>query len=238
MNPSELKNRFFDISRKTIHRDGIEPLLNWLENYSDFFIAPASTKNHLAYPGGLCEHSLNVAHILDQLVHKYNVTFPLESVYIIGLFHDLCKIDTYVIEENPPSDAMLKYMVGMAKDQNVEITHPMRNNYYNCKNMIDFLKSGCKGEFPKIQEYPYKVKDTFPLGHGEKSNYLIQLYMKLNREEALAIRWHVGSWDHGVTHWPSKYPFDDATNKYPIVGLTMLADYEASVMEKFNLKEY
>lgn len=44
----------------------------------------------------------------------------------------------------------------------------------------------------------YTVRDAFPLGHGEKSLYLIGRYMNLSNEEALAIRWHMGAFDYSV----------------------------------------
>lgn len=44
----------------------------------------------------------------------------------------------------------------------------------------------------------YSVKDKLPMGHGEKSVYLIQKFMQLTDEEALAIRWHMGAWDDAV----------------------------------------
>ena len=56
----ELKQRFKDAVAKTIQRDGIDNLMEWLENETDFFKAPASTRYHGSYEGGLLEHSLNV----------------------------------------------------------------------------------------------------------------------------------------------------------------------------------
>ena len=45
---------------------------------------------------------------------------------------------------------------------------------------------------------PYEFRDTFPLGHGEKSLFLITRHMALTEEEALAIRWHMGAYDDAV----------------------------------------
>lgn len=44
----------------------------------------------------------------------------------------------------------------------------------------------------------YAFRDPLPLGHGEKSLYLIQRHMDLEPEEALAIRWHMGAYDNAV----------------------------------------
>ena len=68
-----------------------EPFKNWLLT-NGFFSAPASTKYHLNYEGGLCQHSLNV---MDVLV-DFNLSWMRpESPFIVGMFHDLCKCDMY-----------------------------------------------------------------------------------------------------------------------------------------------
>lgn len=89
------KDRFLDICNTYIKREGIKELLKWLE-LSDFFTAPASTKYHGAYDGGLIEHSLNVYDCLKNIVAKYpELNISDESVAICALFHDLCKANTY-----------------------------------------------------------------------------------------------------------------------------------------------
>lgn len=96
--------RFKKIVTENIERDGIDNLLEWVEHETDFFSAPASTRYHGSYEGGLLEHSLNV---YDRLVWEMENTvgagwqeiYSPESIAIIALFHDLCKIDRYVITE-------------------------------------------------------------------------------------------------------------------------------------------
>lgn len=96
--------RFKKIVTEHIERDGIENLMEWLEHETDFFTAPASTRYHGSYEGGLVEHSLNV---YDRLVWEMENTvgagwqelYSPEAVAIVALFHDLCKIDRYVITE-------------------------------------------------------------------------------------------------------------------------------------------
>lgn len=62
-----------------------------------FFEAPASTRYHGCYAGGLCDHSINVAEALIDLTKKLNLEWQRpESPLIIGFFHDLCKIDNYI----------------------------------------------------------------------------------------------------------------------------------------------
>lgn len=92
------KERFISLC-KTINRDGVDELLDWLEK-NDFYVCPASSKFHGAYPGGLLAHSLNVYDELKRLLRVYSeVQVSEESVVIAALFHDLCKVNMYVTEK-------------------------------------------------------------------------------------------------------------------------------------------
>lgn len=73
-------------------------VIQWLDDHG-YFTAPASTKYHGAYEGGLFEHSMNVTKVLVSLTKDCQLEWERSSSpYIIGLFHDLCKIDNYVSE--------------------------------------------------------------------------------------------------------------------------------------------
>lgn len=79
-------------------RPGIENLVQWLDN-SDFKVAPASTKYHSNYEGGLLKHSLNVYEECmrqQDLIKLFNV--PKESIIITSLLHDICKVNYYKME--------------------------------------------------------------------------------------------------------------------------------------------
>lgn len=72
-----------------------ERLIEWLDT-TDFFTAPASTKYHGAYEGGLVEHSLNV---YDQLLMSENAgSFGKESIIKVSLLHDICKANFYTVD--------------------------------------------------------------------------------------------------------------------------------------------
>lgn len=61
-----------------------------------FFTAPASTKYHGAYHGGLFDHSLTVAENLVKMTKKLGLKWDRgRSPYIVGMFHDICKCDNY-----------------------------------------------------------------------------------------------------------------------------------------------
>lgn len=62
-----------------------------------FFIAPASIHHHGQYEGALFDHSYEVAKALLHLTAKLGLTWQRErSPFIVGMFHDLCKLDNYV----------------------------------------------------------------------------------------------------------------------------------------------
>lgn len=64
-----------------------------------FFDAPASTKYHGAYEGGLFDHSLAVTEHLVNLTDGLGLNWQRpESPYIVGMYHDLCKCDNYVVD--------------------------------------------------------------------------------------------------------------------------------------------
>ena len=77
--------------------------LDWLVQ-NGFFEAPASTKYHGNHPGGLIEHSFAVYKRLYKLTIDNSLKWQREeSPFIVGMFHDLCKIDQYV-EKKPGLD--------------------------------------------------------------------------------------------------------------------------------------
>lgn len=154
-----IKEEFIEIYNEHIHREGADKLLAYLESStSDFFTAPASARYHGAYEGGLAEHSLNVYECLKDYMERervselYGLTASDETVAIVALLHDLCKMNFY------------KKSFRNVKDEN--------------------------GVWNKVPTY--EIDDTIPYGHGEKSVYIISGFMRLTREEAFAIRYHMG----------------------------------------------
>ncbi len=85
-----MKEEFIELLRQT-NREGIENLIDFL-NKTDFFEAPASTKFHGCYKGGLLEHSIKVYEILK------NKTEDSDTVKIVALLHDVCKANFYKVD--------------------------------------------------------------------------------------------------------------------------------------------
>ena len=160
--------------------------MEWLCS-SDFFTAPASTKYHCAFEGGLVHHSLNVYKTLKKRCDEYGITDG-ESVAICGLLHDICKANFYTI------------------------------SYRNAKNE--------RGQWEKVPYYT--VDDQFPFGHGEKSVFVIERFMRLRENEAIAIRWHMGGFDD--TAKAGGFSISHAYEKYPLAVLLHMADLESTYL--------
>ena len=154
-----IKEKFIEIYNREITRPGADKMLEFLQSpKSDFFTAPASTRFHGAYEGGLCEHSINVYECLKDYMERprvkelYGVDVSAETIAIVSLLHDVCKIKCYKKGKRNVKDETGKW----------------------------------------ISVDTFEFDDTLPYGHGEKSVYMISPYMQLTREEAFAIRYHMG----------------------------------------------
>ena len=184
------KEEFIKIYTENIQREGADKLLEYLlSSQSDFFIAPASTRFHGSYEGGLLEHSINVYNCLKDYLERprvkedYHLEYSDESIAIVSLLHDLCKVNCY-----------------KAGTRNVKDS---------------------SGVWQQVPTFEYA--DDMPYGHGEKSVYIISGFMKLTREEAFAIRYHMG--------FSSTEPANNvgaAFEKYPLAFALSTADMEAT----------
>ena len=187
-------------------REGAVAMLKWLERETDFFTAPASSKNHLAQPGGLTIHSLNVWRRLREITVRDMTDRNApgvrqlseaeeETVAILGLLHDVCKVGVY--------------------------------------HQTDPFKAAIEGKLATMA--PYEFRDPFPLGHGEKSLFLITRHMALTEEEALAIRWHMGAYDDAVKG--GSRSMTEAMNLTPWVWRLQEADMCAAWIDERSAAE-
>lgn len=134
------KERFIAICEANIKREGIQELLAWLET-SDFYTAPASTKFHGNFEGGLVEHSLNV---YDNLIKVMKITgfekmFNIETVAVVGLFHDLCKTNYYKKGFRNVKD---EFSGAWVKKETYEVSEklPLGHGEKSCIILQNFLK--------------------------------------------------------------------------------------------------
>ena len=211
---------------KSTGRAGIESLLEFLNNESDFFTAPASTKHHLACKGGLAQHSFNVF-VCAEVLSKKHALLNYDSVTIAALTHDFCKIDYYKEVHENPTDPQMRYLSSLMSKAKIPI--PPKLNKVYAGILIDFMLNTYSAGMVLPEFTPnYVVKDNLPLGHGEKSLYIVSQFIKLTTEEALAIRWHMGAFDLNVNSPYQNYAYKDAVKISKLVTILQLADVEAT----------
>lgn len=87
------------------------------------------------------------------------------------------------------------------------------------------VKNEQTGQWEKVPFYA--IEDSFPYGHGEKSVFLIERFMRLKIDEAMAIRWHMGEFggDQGFT-------ISKAYERYPLAVKLHLADLESTYLRE------
>lgn len=190
----------------SIEREGMDKeLLIKQLNGSDFFYAPASTKYHSDFAGGLCLHSINVYIALKKIcqamytVYKDDNTiedlcpYDDNTLKIVALFHDFDKMNKYertVMNKKVYSDAGTKY-----------------------DEMGKF-------DWVSVPGYKYKeYKDIFVMGtHGENSAYMTGRFIPLTTEEHCAIVNHHSIYDN------PKLDVSMIFRRYPLACLLHLAD--------------
>lgn len=111
---------------KSIKRDGIDELITYLLERTDYFIAPASTKFHSNFDGGLAYHSNNVVELLIQKNEQYKLGLSLDTIYLTGYLHDLCKCNIYEKTMRLKKDEMTGKWIGYSSyeiNENVPLGH-------------------------------------------------------------------------------------------------------------------
>ncbi len=130
-----------------------------------FFTAPASTKYHGNYEGGLFDHSYTVARYLKKLTEDCRLDWQNpRSPLLVGMFHDLCKIDQYIPQ--------------------YEMREELEPSLLNDPKPTKFVETLCGYEYNP---------DTLLKGHGDKSVMVLAQYFKLTEEEIMCIRYHMGA---------------------------------------------
>lgn len=92
------------------------------------------------------------------------------------------------------------------------------------------VKNDVTGQWEKVPYYT--VEDAFPYGHGEKSVFLIERFMRLKTSEAMAIRWHMGGFDDSARG--GSFAVSLAYEKYPLAVKLHLADLESTYLKEKN----
>lgn len=187
------KNRFIEVL-STVKRPGIDRLLEYLDG-SDFFLAPASTKYHCNFSGGLCQHSLNVYDNIVKLNDLYNLGYDQESLILVSLLHDISKTNFY--EEYFQNKKL--YSSGGSK-----------------------VDEGGRYDWVSVKSYRIKEPELRMVSgeHGFNSYMIIKDFIKLKDEEITAIVNHHLGMDNGYCF----KDMNEVCDRYPIVTLLHLAD--------------
>ena len=198
------KQEFISLLR-TIKREGarIEELISKLEN-SDFFTAPASTKYHASYKGGLCQHCLNVYNNLMMLNSNKNIGIDDDSIVIVSLLHDLSKMNFFEI------------------------------SYRNKKQYSEYgTKRDAGGNYDWVTEQSYSVipeENRFIYGnHETTSEFMVRTFIPLTLEESVAILHH-----HGGVGNDSQPCASNVFGRYTLPVLLHCADLIATYEDEKN----
>ncbi len=189
----ENRDRFIELLKST-HRKGIDDLIEYLKT-TDFFTAPASTKYHCDYEGGLCQHSLNVYDSIMKLRDTFNLNIPNDTLTIVSLLHDISKVNFYE-------------------------DYIQNRKWYNPNGQ----KYDENGNFDWVSVKTYKIKEPelrFLAGdHGYNSVALIRGFINISLAEEVAILNHHAGMDNNFCN----RDLNSIYNRYQLAPLLHLAD--------------
>ncbi len=134
-------------------------------------------------------------------------------MHSLNVFELLRKRNEIEQDENPESVALVSLLHDVCKTQ-----------FY--KETTRNVKNDETGQWEKVPYY--SIEDRFPYGHGEKSVFLIERFMRLKPAEAVAIRWHMGGFDDNAR--VGGYSVANAFGKYPLAVKLHLCDLEATYL--------
>ena len=140
----------------------------------------------------------------------YNEGLVIHSLNVFDLLFKRNEIEK---DENPESVAIVSLLHDVCKAE-----------FY--KETTRNVKNELTGQWEKVPYY--SIEDKFPFGHGEKSVYLVERFMRLKPTEAIAIRWHMGGFDDNSR--VGGYNVANAFGKYPLAVKLHLCDLEATYL--------
>ena len=204
------KETYIETFQKYIHRTGAASLLNWLLETDFFLQQPDTTECTKNYAAGPALHSLNVFDRLrDNCACEFGTDcggyhpFPeeyMEPIAIVSLLHDVYKAKVLQLDGKNAQD------------------RPEHGTQFD--NRVSCM-------WGAVPAYP--VDDMFPYGSGEKSVYLISEHMRLTREEALAIRFHMGDFTDSNT--------EKAYKVNPLALQLHIAHLQATYLDETPVKQ-
>ena len=218
----ENKHRFLDLIMGIgVEGANIDALVNWLENKSDFFYAPASTRYHCSYEGGLCQHSLNVYDELEKLAAEVTedktIKFPEERD----------SDGNVIVEEHEETIKSPAYSEDTIRI--VSLLHDIsKANFY--ERYMRNVKNEVTGKWEKVPEF--RTRDEcarFIYGsHEVTSEYMARTFIPLSVEESVAIMHHHA----GMSFDSTKEDVAQVFNRYPLATMLHMADMTATFLRE------
>ncbi|MBQ7816151.1 MAG: HD domain-containing protein [Oscillospiraceae bacterium] len=135
----------------------------------------------------------------------------MHSLNVYHLLREKCELGGY--DYSPETIALVALCHDFCK---INLSHEGTRN----------VKNDETGQWEKVKIYT--SEDPFPYGHGEKSVFLIERFVRLTTEEAMAIRWHMGGFDDSAR--AGNYSIGEAFKRYPLAVMAHLADLEATYL--------
>lgn len=163
----------------TVNRPGMAELVEYLKT-SDYFSAPASTKWHGDYEGGLCEHSLKVTLMFRERNRQLEIPISEESVILCGTLHDVCKVGLYI-----KSGSVYKSVAGHpAKNRHAKLSINIIEQFIELTDLekdIILYHMGLFGCFGYCVEY--EPRDMYS---AIAKNVAVQVFASCDNEDAHA----------------------------------------------------
>lgn len=204
------KDRFLD-ELDMISREGFRKyeLIEYLSAKSDFFTAPASTRFHNSFAGGLCDHSLHVYDNMRKLQSVYPQFAGLmdDSIRIVALLHDIAKTNYYI-----------------AAAKNVKVYSPTGSKYDSCGRY----------DWESVMGYTVDDSKRFLYGNHEMtSEFLVRQFVPLSVDESIAILHHHG----GMSTDCAKDNITEIYNRNPLATMLHLADMMATYLDEQTFRD-
>ena len=187
-NKQEYIKRFNEILG---HREGSKELLNYLSSRTDFFTSPASASDFLAVYGGLCQYALLLHDELNRLFSDgvFAQTFNLKDAQGKPL---VTKEMIGAVALLAPLDNMLLYTTEQKNRKSYDPEVVAR-----LQQQGETVRVDGNGKFVWESYTAYTYDDSMPIGEGIRAISFIQPFMRLKKEEMLAIRWAKGNSSSG-----------------------------------------
>lgn len=189
--------------------------------------------------------SINSSEYKDEFIKIYNAQIKREGAE--KLLKWLSGTDFFTA---PASTRFHLACEGGLVCHSVNVYRALRERYFEEGDseesfaLCGLLHDICKAQFYKVsyrnaknpqtkewEQVPYySVEDAFPYGHGEKSVYLIERFLRLKPAEAVAVRWHMGGFDDSARG--GSFAVSGAYEKYPLAVKLHPADMEATYLRE------